>query len=232
MNLVSRSFAREAFAEALSADALVRAMLDFERALAGAEADAGVIPQDAARAIAAACSELRLSPDTLASDGKKSGSLAVPLVKALTDQVARADARAAAFVHYGSTSQDVLDTALVLCLKPCLADAGRVLATAVSHLAGHARRHAGVGMLGRTLMQPATPITAGLKIARWAAALHRCRLRLSEAGAQRCVSSSAEPSAPWTPSARSARSCAAAWPSAWAWARRARGTTTATTCCA
>jgi 3-carboxy-cis,cis-muconate cycloisomerase len=69
---------------------------------------------------------------------------------------------------------------LVLCLKPCLADADRVLATSVSHLAGHTRRHAGVVMLGRTLMQPATPITAGV-IARWAAALHRCRLRLAEA---------------------------------------------------
>ena len=181
MNLVGRSFARDAFAQALSAESFVRAMLDFERALAGAEADAGVIPPEAARSIATACADLRVSSDTLASDGKKSGSLAVPLVKALTEQVARADAPAAAFVHYGSTSQDVLDTALVLCLKPCLEDADRVLATAVIRLAGHARRHAGVVMLGRTLLQPATPITAGLKIARWAAALHRCRLRLSAA---------------------------------------------------
>jgi 3-carboxy-cis,cis-muconate cycloisomerase len=51
----------------------------------------------------------------------------------------------------------------------------------VSGLVGHARRHASAVMLGRTLMQPATPITAGVKIARWAAALHRCRLRLAEA---------------------------------------------------
>ena len=65
MNLVGESFARDAFARALSADALVRAMLDFERALASAEADAGVIPLNAARAIAAACSDLRLAPDTL-----------------------------------------------------------------------------------------------------------------------------------------------------------------------
>ena len=50
----------------------------------------------------------------------------------------------------------------------------------MSRLADHARRHAGAVMLGRTLMQPATPITAGVKIARWAAALHRCRLRLAE----------------------------------------------------
>ena len=181
MNIVGRSFARDAFVQALSAEAFVRGMLDFEGALAGAEADAGVIPTEAARVIATACANLRLSPEALAGEGKRSGSLAVPLVKALTEHVGRADARAAGFVHYGSTSQDVLDTALVLCLKPCLDDADGVLAAAVRRLAEHARRHAGVVMLGRTLMQPATPITAGLKIARWAAALHRCRRRLSAA---------------------------------------------------
>ena len=133
-----------------------------------------------ARVIAKTCADLSLSAETLAAESKRSGSLAVPLVKALTEHVARADARAAAFVHHGSTSQDVLDTALILCLAPCLADADRVLAAAVNGLVGHARRHAGAVMLGRTLMQPATPITAGVKIARWAAALHRCRLRLAE----------------------------------------------------
>jgi len=156
-------------------------MLEFERALAGAEAAAGVIPHDAAQVIAKACADLSPSPEVLVTESKRSGSLAVPLVKTLTEQVARVDARAAAFVHYGSTSQDVLDTALILGLKPCLADADGVLATAVSRLGDHARRHGGVVMLGRTLMQPATPITAGLKIARWAAALHRCRLRLGVA---------------------------------------------------
>ena len=181
MNLVGRSFARETFVQAFSAEAFVRRMLEFERALAEAEGAVGVIPREAARVIASACDDLTISPDALARDGKRSGSLAVPLVKALTERVARADARAAAFVHYGSTSQDVLDTALVLCLKPCLFEAERVLATSVSRLAGHARRHANVVMLGRTLMQPATPITAGVKIARWAAALHRCRRRLAEA---------------------------------------------------
>jgi len=181
VNLVGRSFARDTFTRAFSAEAFVRAMLDFEHALAGAEADVGVIPQDAARVIGKACTDLSPAPEALAIDGKRSGSLAVPLVKALTEHVARADARAAAFVHYGSTSQDVLDTALILCLRPCLGDADRVLATAVRRLVGHARRHAAVVMLGRTLMQPAAPITAGLKIARWAAALHRCRLRLAEA---------------------------------------------------
>jgi 3-carboxy-cis,cis-muconate cycloisomerase len=180
VNIVGRGFARESFTRALSAEAFVRAMLDFERALAGAEAEAGLVPHEAAQVIATACAELSLSPDALAAEGKRSGSLAVPLVKALTEHVARMNPHAAAFVHFGSTSQDVLDTALVLCLKPCLADADGVLAASVSRLAAHARRHAGAVMLGRTLMQPATPITAGVKIARWAAALHRCRLRLAE----------------------------------------------------
>jgi 3-carboxy-cis,cis-muconate cycloisomerase len=181
VNLVGRGFARDTFARAFSAESFVRAMLNFERALAEAEGAAGVIPQDAARVISAACAEMAPSPETLARDAKRSGSLAVPLVKALTEHVARADARAAAFVHYGSTSQDVLDTALILCLKPCLIEADGVLATAVDRLAAHARRHSGAVMLGRTLMQPATPITVGVKIARWAAALHRCRRRLAEA---------------------------------------------------
>src|SRR4030095_5159720 len=105
-------------------------MLDFERALALAEGDVGVIPQDAARVIAKTCTDLSLSAETLAAESKRSGSLAVPLVKALTEHVARADARAAAFVHHGSTSQDVLDTALILCLCPCPPRAHRALAPA------------------------------------------------------------------------------------------------------
>jgi len=180
-NILGRAFARGSFTRALAGEAFVRAMLDFERALADAEGEAGVIPAEAARAIAAACTSFNPSPETLASEAKLSGSLAVPLVKALTAHVHSQDARAASFVHYGSTSQDVLDTALVLCLKPCLEETDRVLSVSVSRLVAHARSHATVVMLGRTLLQPATPITAGLKIARWAAALHRCRSRVGVA---------------------------------------------------
>ena len=89
MSLVGRSFGRDTFALALSDDAFVRAMLDFERALAEAEGEAGIIPPEAARAIAAACADLSLAPEALAREGKRSGSLAVPLVKALTERVAR-----------------------------------------------------------------------------------------------------------------------------------------------
>ena len=180
-NLLSRTLARASFTQALSEDAFVRAMLRFECALAQAQAEAGIIPPEAARTIAAACARLNPSPERLASEGKLASSLAIPLVKALTEEVRRQDPRAAPYVHYGSTSQDVLDTALVLCITPCIEETDRVLATSVARLVEHARRHASDVMLGRTLMQPATPITAGLKIARWAAALHRCRARLGSA---------------------------------------------------
>ena len=127
MNIVARSFARESFAQALSAEAFVRAMLDFERALAGAEADAGVIPPGCRRGhrhrVLRICSLSTRDAGPRGQDVRLAGGSAGQ--GAHRARRAR-DTRAAAFVHYGSTSQDVLDTALVLCLKPCLADADRV----------------------------------------------------------------------------------------------------------
>ncbi len=185
-NLLARTLSRASFTEALGEEAFVRAMLAFERALAQSEAAAGVIPDAAARVIDAACGSVQPSIPKLAADGRVAGSLAIPLVKALTEHVRGVDAKAASFVHYGSTSQDVLDTALMLCLRPCLAEADEVLARAIGHLADHARKNASAVMLGRTMMQPATPITAGIKIARWATALQRCRVALAES-AQRAL---------------------------------------------
>ena len=183
-NLLARTLSRASFTEALGEEALVRAMLDFERALAQSQAEAGVIPAEAAKVIEAACGTTQFSFEKLAADGKSAGALAIPVVKGLTEQVRASDAKAASFVHYGSTSQDVLDTALVLCMRPCVAEIDRVLGIAVAQLADHARSNASAVMLGRTMMQPATPITAGIKIARWAASLGRCRARVAEAARQ------------------------------------------------
>ena len=185
-NLLSRTLSRAAFADALDGHALVRAMLAFESALAQSEAEAGIIPAQAAGMIAAACGSLELSQEELAAEGRIAGSLAIPLVRKLTEHVRSTDVKAASFVHYGSTSQDVLDTALMLCVQPCVAETDRVLAASIEQLAGHARRNASTVMLGRTMIQPATPMTAGLKIARWASALGRCRARLATA-AQRAL---------------------------------------------
>lgn len=183
-NPVARALGRASFAGAFGDTACARAMLAFERALAQAQGDAGLIPAAAALSVAAACDALYPPSEQLVDEARRSGSLAIPLVKALTEEVRKHDAAAAAYVHYGSTSQDVLDTALVLCLKPCLEVADRVLGTAAVQLAAHARKHARVLMLGRTLLQPASPITAGLKIARWANSVGRCRSRLAAAASR------------------------------------------------
>ena len=183
-NLLAQTFSRGSFCEAMGEEAYVRAMFAFESALAQSQAEVGVIPVFAATAIADVCGSAKFSPSRLAADGKRSGSLAVPFVKVLTEAVRAVDPKAASFVHFGSTSQDVLDTALAVCVQPCIAEADRVLGESISLLAEQARRHASVVMLGRTMMQPATPLTAGIKIARWARALSRCRARLSETSAQ------------------------------------------------
>src|SRR5829696_3158311 len=91
--------------------ATLQNMLDFEAALARAEAALGVIPANAAGPITNACRAESFDPAALAEAATRSGNLAIPLVKALTANVAKADADAARYVHWGATSQDVIDTA-------------------------------------------------------------------------------------------------------------------------
>jgi 3-carboxy-cis,cis-muconate cycloisomerase len=181
--LAARTLARPSFETAFAAPAFARAMLAFEAALARAQAAEGLIPEASARAIAAACESMRVDEERLVAEAKRSATLAVPLVDMLRAEVARQSKEAAAHVHLGATSQDVLDTAMALCLLTCLEEADRSLEGAVRALAAKAREHAATPMMGRTLMQPALPITAGLKIARWALALAHDRDRLADAQA-------------------------------------------------
>jgi 3-carboxy-cis,cis-muconate cycloisomerase len=126
-----------------SETAVVQAMLDFEAALSHAQADAGIVPAAAAAAIAGVCkAELFDVPAIVAASGR-AGSLAIPLVKKLTETVGLFDAEAAGYVHWGSTSQDVIDTALVMVTRRSLAlldrDLGRLIASLLA-LAEHRRR--------------------------------------------------------------------------------------------
>ena len=163
----------EALAGIFSDRSLVQAMLDFEAALARAEAKAGVIPASAAASIAAAASADGIDAAAIARDARASGTVSIPLVKALTARVHAADAESARYVHFGATSQDVSDSAMALAIGRARA----ILAADHGRLDGELRqlsdRHAGTVMLGRTLLQPAPPITFGLKVAHWVAALTR-----------------------------------------------------------
>jgi 3-carboxy-cis,cis-muconate cycloisomerase len=161
--------------------AFVQAMLDFEAALAAAQADEGLLPVEAARAIQAACEAGRFDIGALVTAGRRSGTLAVPLVKELTRQVGQFDKDAASLVHWGSTSQDVQDSAMVLVTRAALRllDAG--LATLCIHLLRLADAHLATPVLARTLLQPAQVTGFGFKVANWLAPLVRARARLREA---------------------------------------------------
>jgi 3-carboxy-cis,cis-muconate cycloisomerase len=182
-SLTSRTLARPSFESAFEPPAFIAEMLAFESGLAHAEAAEGLIPAESAQAIAAACDRIRIDAGALVEEGKRSATLVVPLVNMLRAEVATTSAAAAKHVHWGATSQDVLDTAMALSLKTCLEEADRALEAAVRALARRAREHRATPMLGRTLMQPAIPITAGLKFARWAHALAQDRERIADAQA-------------------------------------------------
>src|SRR5712672_3866855 len=158
--------------------AYLQRMLDFEAALARTEAAAGVIPANAAGPIAKACKASSFDLVDLAETATRSGNLAIPLVKALTANVAKADADAARYVHWGATSQDVIDTASMLSLRAAidalLSDNDR----AIAGFAKLATQHRDTAMVARTWLQHALPMPFGLKLAEYAAALHRSRARL------------------------------------------------------
>jgi 3-carboxy-cis,cis-muconate cycloisomerase len=158
--------------------AYLQNMLNFEAALARAEAAVGVIPAYATGPIASACNAQAFDLAALAEVATKSGNLAIPLVKALTSAVAKADAEAARYVHWGATSQDVIDTAAMLTLRAAIDALLADLDRAIAGFAGQARKHRHTAMVGRTWLQHALPMPFGLKLAEYAAALNRSRARL------------------------------------------------------
>jgi 3-carboxy-cis,cis-muconate cycloisomerase len=169
-------------ADAFGAQALVAHMLAFEAALAQAQAAEGIVPAEAASAIAAVCGDAgSFDAQRIVADGAIAGTVAIPLVKALTAAVAARDASAAAWVHWGSTSQDVIDTAMVLATRASLARIDTGLARAIAGLLATARAHRDTPVLARTLLQPAQVVSVGFKLIAWIAPLVRARERLREA---------------------------------------------------
>jgi len=156
----------------------LQSMLDFEAALARAEAATSVIPPAAGHAIANACRAETFDLAALSNSATRSGNLAIPLVKALTAEVAKSDTEAARYVHWGATSQDVIDTATMLMLRSgidaLLADIKR----AIEGFSRLALQHRTTAVVARTWLQHALPMPFGLKLAEYAAALARSRVRL------------------------------------------------------
>jgi 3-carboxy-cis,cis-muconate cycloisomerase len=168
--LVDALTTTSALSDLFSDASMLGAMLEFEAALATVEGRLGVIPAAAAETIAAVARDIDLPGVDMApflKETRRSATPAIPLVSLLVDRVRAVDPAAAAFVHWGATSQDVADTALVLLLtrvRPRLEPDYAALVTGLRRLSD---THAATIMLGRTLLQPATPITFGVKAAVW-----------------------------------------------------------------
>jgi 3-carboxy-cis,cis-muconate cycloisomerase len=158
----------------------LQGMLDFEAALARAEARLGVIPKSAAAAIAAQCRAELFSIEALARGAEGAGNTAIPMVKALTALVAKTSRRASGYVHWGATSQDAMDTGLVLQLRATFDLIEPDLKRLADALARLARKHKRTPMAGRTWLQQALPVTFGLKAASALAAVERHSARLRE----------------------------------------------------
>lgn len=166
---------------ALFADAArLQGMLDFEAALARAQAGLGLIPEQAASVISACCRFDQFDLSSIARAAAADGNHAIPTLHQLTQRVAAVDAEAARYVHWGATSQDAIDTGLVLQLRAAFASITSELDRLITACAGQARQHRLTPMAGRTWLQQATPISFGLKVAGWLSALLRQRERLAQ----------------------------------------------------
>jgi 3-carboxy-cis,cis-muconate cycloisomerase len=177
--LTTPLYASAAMRALMTDRARLQRMLDFEAALVRAEAAVGVVPATAVTEISEACKAERYNINLLVEAAIPSGNFATAVVTALTNEVARKNTQAAGFVHWGATSQDVIDTALALELRAAM-DALLVdLEVAIKGFNALAGRHRRTLSVARTLMQQALPMPFGLKLAGYAAALARSRERLS-----------------------------------------------------
>jgi 3-carboxy-cis,cis-muconate cycloisomerase len=180
MTLLDPLFRWEPVAKLFRDDSYLQTMLDFEAALARAEASSDVIPSSAANAIASKCRVALFDKQKLAEAASFAGNLAIPLVKQLKGLVAADNKDAAGFVHWGATSQDAIDTALVLQLREALPLISGDLENLCARLAKMADQHRLTPIVARTWMQQAVPTTLGMKFAGWLDALGRHRERFRE----------------------------------------------------
>lgn len=187
MRLIDSLATTEALAEVFSDQSVLEGMLQFEVALARAEAKVGIVPQAAADAIASAAKAGEFDVAALARATLRAGTPGIPVAKALTERVRANNPEAARFVHWGATSQDMADTALVLLLKRAQPVVIGDLTRAEKALEKLSEQHKDAVMLGRTLLQAAPPITFGLKAAGWLAALRRSRSKLDSCFAEMMI---------------------------------------------
>jgi 3-carboxy-cis,cis-muconate cycloisomerase len=180
IHLLDPLFTTDDMREIFSDHRQLQSMLNFEAALARALGKAGVAPKEAVAAIESQCDANLFSVETLAREGALAGNVAIPMVKQLTALVAKTDTKAGAFVHYGATSQDAIDTGMILQLREALEEIGAGLSKISSALVRLVEGHDATLVVGRTWLQHAPPVTLGLKTAGWLSAIERHHTRLNQ----------------------------------------------------
>ena len=158
-------------------EAFLRAMLEVEGALARVEARLGIIPSTAGEQISEICRTTVLDPQKIGQGTQRDGVPVISMVKALREAVGE---ETAPFVHWGATTQDIVDTAMVLQIRSAIRIMEQRLVPLIDRLADLADRHRTTIMAGRTHGQQALPISFGIKVAGWLAPLLRHRKRLAE----------------------------------------------------
>ncbi len=169
--------------EAFGERDFLAAMLRFEASLARAQARVGLIPESAAQSIIDTCKVELFDVSKIVRDSGRAGTLAIPLMKSLKETVGLFNPDAVRFVHFGSTSQDVIDTALSLVTRDALAWVQADVQISIDALLVLGEKHAADPILARTLLQPASVTSFGLKCAGWVAPLIRSQQRLQIAAA-------------------------------------------------
>ncbi len=164
--------------DAFSERSFVDAMLRFAAALARAQAAEGLIPESAAQSITGTCKVELFDVAKICRESARAGSVAIPMVKTLKETVGLFNPDAVAWVHFGVIGQDVIDTAMALVTQRALRLIEADTRVALDALLALAQTHEATPMLARTLLQPASVITFGLKCVGWAAPLARSLARL------------------------------------------------------
>ena len=178
IGLLDPLFTTDAMRQVFSDHRRLQCMLDFEAALAQALVTSGIAPKSVIAPIESQCRAELFDMESLARAAALSGNVAIPIVKSLTELVAKTSPQAASFVHWGATSQDAIDTGLVLQIREAFDFLDRDLASLSTSLVRLAEAHKSTLIAGRTWLQQGPPVTFGLKVAGWLDAVERHNERL------------------------------------------------------
>ena len=180
MSLYAETFYSNEINQLFSDRSVITNMLTAEATLAKAQAALGLIPAEAAEIIGFSCNIDYIDIDKLKADIKLGGNAAIPLVKQLTKAIKSSDFEASKYVHFGATSQDIIDTSSILIIKQVISWMENKLGVLEKNLLSITKEHKATIIIGRTLLQQARPITFGLKTARWLESITRSKIRLQK----------------------------------------------------